>query len=96
MEVIKRLESQDKTEEFVKFLEDKAKEVISSQIDFKLNHVYQVGYKDGVNTVRDAIKWFKETNGTEYIMYGEDSFDHLLDMYEKYLMDNILNGVKKL
>ena len=44
---------------------------------------YIFGYYDSLDTIKEAIKWFKETHNTVYIMYDEGSLDHLINLYNE-------------
>ncbi len=44
---------------------------------------YEYGVHVGIRKVELAAEWFHDTYGTEYIVYGEDSIKHLIDIYEE-------------
>ena len=45
--------------------------------------MHEYSFDLGIRTVCRAAEWFHDTYGTEYIVYGEDSIKHLIDIYEE-------------
>lgn len=65
---------------------------ISNEVYCKVHRAgYHMGWLDGikhgVDKVKTAMDWFKETYNTEYVLYDSDSITHLLNMYQDSLED---------
>lgn len=65
---------------------------LESEVVANLNEInkiyYSAGLSDGViaerQHIKDIINWFKDTHGSEYILYDSESLDHLIYLYDEF------------
>jgi len=64
---------------------------LESEVVANLNEINKIYYSAGLSAgatserkyIKDAIDWFKETNGSEYVLYGSESLDYLINLYNE-------------
>ncbi len=64
---------------------------LESEVVTNLNNINKIHYKAGLSDgataerkyIKDAIDWFRETNGSEYVLYNSESLDHLINLYNE-------------
>ena len=65
---------------------------LESDVVANLNAINKIYYSNGLSDgataerqhIKDVINWFIETHDSEYVLYGSESLDHLINLYDEF------------